>query len=143
MNVLFGLGGELNELCFSGTRPLEREQSYMSKPPVEAAAIQVCFPCSASPSTTPTVTDTFLNSLVTLIVVSIDAETHGAQMTWCVLFGRTASFLKKLLQFYDKQEPPMKGERATVSFRAGLRRSIDCWPVLSALPVLIVLRCQV
>jgi len=56
------------------TYVLERPQP---KPPVEAAlvvtylqfTIQVCFPCSASPSTTPTVTDTFLNSLVILIVV--------------------------------------------------------------------------
>jgi len=56
----------------------------------------------------------------------------------CVLFGRTASFLKKLLQFYDKQEPPMKGQRATDSFRASLRVANDCWPVLSALSVLIM-----
>jgi len=57
---------------------LERPQS---KPPVEAVLvvtylqfpIQVCFPCSACPSTTPSVavTDTFLNSLVVLIVVLI------------------------------------------------------------------------
>jgi len=32
-----------------------------SQPPVKATL--VCFPCSASPSTMPTVTDTFLNSL--------------------------------------------------------------------------------
>jgi len=40
-----------------------------SKPPIEAAVIRVCFPCSTSPSTTPTVIDTFLNSLVILTVV--------------------------------------------------------------------------
>ena len=40
-----------------------------SKPPIEAAVIRVCFPCSTSPSTTPTAIDTFLNSLVILTVV--------------------------------------------------------------------------
>jgi len=38
---------------------------------------------------------------------------------------RTASFLEKLLHFYDKQEPPMKGKRKR--FGAYCSQKVQLW----------------